>query len=60
MWEVARSNPALPAIAGRRLEALLLPSVGVGTSAAVLVSARVAAPRSAIGFPVSVDLGNHT
>ena len=59
MWEVARSNPALPAVVGWRLETLLVPSMGVGTSA-VLVSARVAAPRSVISFPVSVDLGNHT
>lgn len=60
MWAVARSNPALLAVAGRRLEALLLRSGGFAMSIAVFVSARVAAPRSVIGFPVSVDPGNHT
>lgn len=60
MWEVARPNPVLPVVAGRRLEVLLLLSVGVGMSAAALVSMRVAARRSAIGFPVLVDLGNHS
>ena len=60
MWAVARSNPALPAVAGRRLEALLLPSVRAGMSAAAFMSARVAASRSATSFPVSVDPENHT
>ena len=60
MCEVARSNPALPEVAGQGLEVSVLLSEVVEMSAVALVSARVAAPRSAVGFPVSVVPGSHT
>ena len=60
MCEVARSNPALPEVAGQGLEVSVLLSEVVEMSAVALVSARVAAPRSVVGFPVSVVPGSHT
>ena len=60
MCGVARSNPALPEVAGQRLEVSVLLSELVEVSAVAFVSAHVAAPHSAVGFPVSVIPGNHT
>ena len=60
MCEVARSSPALPEVAGQRLEVSVLLSKDVEMSAVAFVSARVAAPRSVVGFPVSVVPGSHT
>ena len=60
MCEVARSNLALPEVAGQRPEVSVLLSKDVEMSAVAFVSARIAAPRSAVGFPVSVVPGSCT
>ena len=59
MCEVARSNPALPEVAAQGLEVSVLLSEVVEMSAVALVSVRVATPRSAVCFPVSVVPGSH-
>ena len=60
MCEVARSNLALPEVAGQRLEVSVLLSELVEMSAVALVSVRVAVPRSVVGFPLSVVPGSRT